>query len=286
MLDGRSSSRSRADGLCQLLREFRPDRGSAVRLDRGAARLLHSGDPALHHPDRVQADDAGRLRADSVRAVRQDRLCRRARARQRDFVRRQGSGAGRHRRHRLDAVCAVHGGFRWQSADHRSTPWRWCSERFPFLASVSSDPALPTASCRADRSSAREPRSAPASPRAAPSSLAPVSRPVVSDSPVARLSGGARGAATVASGTASAYRAGGLGGVASAGGSAIVSPLRRMAARVRQAVRRRRNAPPAWARRMKRAQTVNQGVSAATHAVRSGDGAGGGSSVDLSEGGH
>src|SRR6201982_1252002 len=46
------------------------------------------------------------------------------------------------------------------------------------------------------------------------------------------LLGGARGAATVASGTASAYRAGGLSGVASAGGSAIVSPLRRMAARV------------------------------------------------------
>ena len=48
------------------------------------------------------------------------------------------------------------------------------------------------------------------------------------------LLGGARGAATVASGTASAYRAGGLGGVASAGGSAIVSPLRRMAARFRK----------------------------------------------------
>jgi type IV secretion system protein TrbL len=36
---------------------------------------------------------------------------------------------------------------------------------------------------------------------------------------------------------------------------------------------------------MKRAQIVNQGMSAATQAVRSGDGAGGGSSVDLSEGG-
>src|ERR1700739_868233 len=46
------------------------------------------------------------------------------------------------------------------------------------------------------------------------------------------LLGGARGAAAVASGTASAYRAGGLSGVASAGGSAIVSPLRRMADRV------------------------------------------------------
>ena len=44
------------------------------------------------------------------------------------------------------------------------------------------------------------------------------------------LVGGARGAATIATGTASAYRAGGLSGVASAGGSAIASPLRRMAA--------------------------------------------------------
>jgi len=97
------------------------------------------------------------------------------------------------------------------------------------------------------------------------------------------LVGGARGAATIATGTASAYRAGGLSGVASAGGSAIVSPLRRMAAGMSSSPTA--DAPPAWARRMKRAQTVIQGVSAATHAVRSGDSAGGGSSVDLSEGG-
>ena len=99
------------------------------------------------------------------------------------------------------------------------------------------------------------------------------------------LLGGARGAATVASGATSAYRAGGSSGVASAGGSAILSPLRRMAARVADGSPPAEGAP-AWARRMKRAQSVNQGVSAATQAVRSGDGAGGGSSVDLSEGGH
>ncbi|SDS81149.1 P-type conjugative transfer protein TrbL [Bradyrhizobium canariense] len=99
------------------------------------------------------------------------------------------------------------------------------------------------------------------------------------------LVGGARGAAAMAGGTASAYRAGGLSGVATAGGSAIVSPLRRMAAGFGGGSSTA-DAPPAWARRMKRAQTVTQGVSAATHAVRSGDGAGGGSSVDLSEGGH
>ena len=99
------------------------------------------------------------------------------------------------------------------------------------------------------------------------------------------LMGGARGVATVASGAASAYRAGGLGAVASAGGSAIVSPLRRMAASFASGSSTT-DAAPAWARRMKRAQTVNQGVSAATHAVRSGDSTGGGSSVDLSEGAH
>ncbi len=99
------------------------------------------------------------------------------------------------------------------------------------------------------------------------------------------LVGGARGAAAIAGGAAGAYRAGGLGGVASAGGSAIVSPLRRMAAGLGGGSSTA-DAPPAWARRMKRGQTVNQGVSAATHAVRSGDSAGGGSSVDLSDGGH
>jgi type IV secretion system protein TrbL len=99
------------------------------------------------------------------------------------------------------------------------------------------------------------------------------------------LLAGGRGAATVATGTASAYRAGGLSGVASAGGSAIISPLRRMVTGFGGGGSSS-DAAPAWARRMKRAQTVNQGVSAATHAVRSGDSAGGGASVDLSEGGH
>jgi type IV secretion system protein TrbL len=44
------------------------------------------------------------------------------------------------------------------------------------------------------------------------------------------------------------------------------------------------SSPPAWARRMKRAQTMNHGTSAAAHAIRSGDRGGGGASVDLSEG--
>src|ERR1700761_2166479 len=98
------------------------------------------------------------------------------------------------------------------------------------------------------------------------------------------LLGGARGSATVASGATSAYRAGGLSGVANVGGSAVVSPLRRLAAKIAGGSPAP-EAAPAWARRMKRTQAVNQGMSAATQAVRSGDGAGGGSSVDLSEGG-
>jgi type IV secretion system protein TrbL len=41
--------------------------------------------------------------------------------------------------------------------------------------------------------------------------------------------------------------------------------------------------PPAWARRLRREQTITHGASAAAHAVRSGDHGGGGASVDLSE---
>jgi type IV secretion system protein TrbL len=96
------------------------------------------------------------------------------------------------------------------------------------------------------------------------------------------IAGGARAATTVASGTAGAFRAGGLSGVAEAGGAAIISPLRRVAAGLTDNSPAT-DAPPPWARRMKRAQTVSQGVSAATHAVRSGDSASGGASVDLSE---
>jgi type IV secretion system protein TrbL len=74
------------------------------------------------------------------------------------------------------------------------------------------------------------------------------------------LAAAARGGAAVATGTSAAYRA-------DATGSSLAG------------------GPPAWAVRMKRAQTASRGVSAATHAVRSGDHGGGGASVDLSEGG-
>ena len=41
--------------------------------------------------------------------------------------------------------------------------------------------------------------------------------------------------------------------------------------------------PPAWARRMKRQQSLHHGVATAAHVVRSGDHGGGGTSVSLSE---
>jgi type IV secretion system protein TrbL len=110
----------------------------------------------------------------------------------------------------------------------------------------------------------------------------------------------------------------GLGGVARAGASAATSPLRRAASRatesmsssfdkggmaafeatggsstkgtiggdVADAAASSSAAPggaPAWARRMKRSQSLTHGVQAAAHAVRSGDAHGGGSSVNLSE---
>ena len=53
------------------------------------------------------ADHARRLRAGAVRALEQDQLPRGKGARQRGVVWRQGTGAGRHRRHRLGTVRRV-----------------------------------------------------------------------------------------------------------------------------------------------------------------------------------
>ncbi|MFG1244397.1 P-type conjugative transfer protein TrbL [Xanthobacter versatilis] len=125
-------------------------------------------------------------------------------------------------------------------------------------------------------------------------------------------SAGQNGAAGVASG---------LGGVASAGAEAAVSPLKRAVSRAGAALQTshasgaraafeatggsssmgtlgsgegaaggsssaapgaRSDGPPAWARRMKRAQHMTHGIQTAAHAVRSGDGHGGGHSVTLS----
>ena len=124
--------------------------------------------------------------------------------------------------------------------------------------------------------------------------------------------GAARGGAALAGGATTAYRAGGTSGAATTGlakgTEAAMSPLRRAAdsprssfeaggqtatgegspagaaAATSSAGSSARSSPPAWARRMKRSQTINHGTSAAAHAVRSGDHGGGGASVDLSEG--
>jgi type IV secretion system protein TrbL len=125
--------------------------------------------------------------------------------------------------------------------------------------------------------------------------------------------GAARGSAALAGGTTAAYRAGGASGVATAGLSrsaeAVMSPLRRAATSLKSSFEAgsdfatggespanadatatasvppaapANGSPPAWARRMKRAQTMNHGTSVVAHAVRSGDHGGGGASVDLS----
>jgi type IV secretion system protein TrbL len=107
------------------------------------------------------------------------------------------------------------------------------------------------------------------------------------------IAGGAAVAgARAATGAASALRAGGLSGAAEAGTSAAASPLRQMTAEKGSNAAGSSAGPshassasaPAWARRIKRAQSVSHGASAASQAVRSSDHRGGGASVDLSEG--
>jgi type IV secretion system protein TrbL len=100
----------------------------------------------------------------------------------------------------------------------------------------------------------------------------------------------------LAAGTAGGALAGVSRGSASvvAAASNTASPLPRTAGAMSSAVTQGQGAassgspsasgPPAWATRMKRAQTMSHGASAATHSVRSADHAGGGASVDLSEG--
>jgi type IV secretion system protein TrbL len=141
----------------------------------------------------------------------------------------------------------------------------------------------------------------------------------------------ARAGATMAGGASAAYSLGaagqtgaagvasGMGGVARAGASAAISPLRRAVTRAAGSMRSSftsgarsvsegagagstesaaggasessaaggsSSGTPAWAARMKRSQRMSHGVQTAAHAVRSGDAHGGGSSVNLSEGDH
>ncbi len=109
----------------------------------------------------------------------------------------------------------------------------------------------------------------------------------------------ARGGATLAGGAVSAYglaaansgetglrrAAAGLTGVAKAGaGSAAQSLRNRISPSASSAEPTSASAGvPDWAQRMRRDQTMSHGVSAAAHAVRSGDHGGGSSSVSLNE---
>lgn len=135
----------------------------------------------------------------------------------------------------------------------------------------------------------------------------------------AALAGGASTAYSLASAgeTGPAGVAAGLGGIARAGAAASASPLRRATQRASSSLSaaadagtrtafevtggsssmgtiggtpdRPSNAPaqdgtPAWARRLRHSQSISHGVTAAAHAVRSGDSHGGGSSISLSQG--
>ncbi|HRN83207.1 MAG TPA: P-type conjugative transfer protein TrbL [Hyphomicrobium sp.] len=109
--------------------------------------------------------------------------------------------------------------------------------------------------------------------------------------------------------------AGGLGGVAKAGASAAIQPVRQAASRAAESLKSSyaagraattggqsssaaaagasatqspsaSGAPPAWAARMKRSQTMSHGATAAAHAVRSGDHGGGSMSVSLHQDDH
>jgi type IV secretion system protein TrbL len=113
------------------------------------------------------------------------------------------------------------------------------------------------------------------------------------------VAGAARGAAAFSGGAAAGYRSGGISGVVQTGVSMVASPLRRAGAGLQDSfdsggqaatgaaepgADQSSEAPPLWVRRMRRAQAISHGTSAASHAIRSGDHGGGGSSIDLSDG--
>ncbi|MGY6633215.1 MAG: P-type conjugative transfer protein TrbL [Alkalilacustris sp.] len=120
-----------------------------------------------------------------------------------------------------------------------------------------------------------------------------------------------RGATALGAGGATAYQLGAAGrataagklagGAAAMGRAGVVtalSPLRRSLAESAQSGRSAAhaaltgggpaaapagNGPPAWAKRMKRQQSLHHGLATAAHALRSGDHGGGGATVSLSE---
>lgn len=132
---------------------------------------------------------------------------------------------------------------------------------------------------------------------------------------VGAIGGAARGGAFVGGATRSAYAlgsagrtggaavAGGAAGVGRAAAEAAMSPLRRAAASMKDSYQAGGRAavsatggtvsggaptpspsgPPAWAAAMKRRSEVTHGATIAGHTLRSGDGGGSGSAVDLSQ---
>jgi type IV secretion system protein TrbL len=97
------------------------------------------------------------------------------------------------------------------------------------------------------------------------------------------LAAGARSSASVTAAASAAYR--GSASVAQTGQRAAASSVTEATSTEGSHSAPSAGSPPAWAARMRRSQTVSHAASAATHAVRSGDAGGGGTSVDLSEGG-
>jgi type IV secretion system protein TrbL len=123
----------------------------------------------------------------------------------------------------------------------------------------------------------------------------------------AAIGGVARGGAYAAGAASGGFRAGasdgggmtsGVAGAARTGATALASPLRQAASTLRARfaaggsdavtgfVPERggsSDGPPAWARRMRRGQTMSHGVGLAAHALKSGDGGGAGASVSITE---
>jgi type IV secretion system protein TrbL len=98
--------------------------------------------------------------------------------------------------------------------------------------------------------------------------------------------GAAVGTALAAGGLAVAGAMGVRAGAAAVGRAAAgaIAPARSVGAFAAAATQSSSTgAPPDWARRMRREQAISHGVSAAAHAVRSGDHGGGSTSVDLKE---
>jgi len=91
-----------------------------------------------------------------------------------------------------------------------------------------------------------------------------------------------RAASHAADSMKSSYSDGARAGFAASGGSSSMGTVGG-APSPEQSPPSAADGPPAWAQQMRRSRAMSHGVTAAAHAVRSGDSHGGGSSVSLSE---